>query len=269
MKKRKYLRLIKRLSALALVVFLLAFGSSGDIYTNCAEPSVAIDHDENRMFLDYADVVEMVRQVCNQQAAIPVVETSLSQIEERINAHPAVKNADVWFGVGGNLHIRISQRHPIALIENLKGEKCYLDRDGYTFPADIGQPARVVFANGFIHCAPSGDHISRNPGLNAVYSLASELHRQEFWNAWIEQVWVEPDTQMIMIPKWGKHEIRMGHPEHINGKLNKLSIFYRHALSADGWKSYRVLDARFRGQVIAITDKKSQEPVLLPDTLAL
>ncbi len=267
--KRRHLHILKRVLGLVLMVGLFAFGTQGAIYTDCSAPLVIIDHEEDRMFVDYADVVEMVQQVCHNAGPVPTDQASLSAIEQRLHRHPAVRQAEVWFGVNGTLHIRIQQRQPIALVENQMGERCYLDTEGYTFPADVGEPARVCYVNGFISCQPSGDHISHNSTLQAIHAVTTEMHNRPFWKAWIEQIWLEPDTQMVFIPKMGKHEILFGPAKEIARKLNKLDIFYTRALSATGWDQYTVIDARYKGQIIAKGPAPAPIPVTLPDTLAL
>lgn len=267
--KRRHLHILKRVLGLLLMVGLFAFGTQGDIYTDCSAPLVIIDHEEDRMFVDYADVVELVQQVCHNAGPVPTDQASLSAIEQRLHRHPAVRQAEVWFGVNGTLHIRIQQRQPLALVENQMGERCYLDTEGYTFPADVGEPARVCYVNGFISCQPSGDHISQNSTLQAIHAVTTEMQNRPFWKAWVEQIWLEPDTQMVFIPKMGKHEIHFGPAKEIARKLNKLDIFYTRALSATGWDQYTVIDARYKGQIIAKGPTPAPIPVTPPDTLAL
>ena len=54
-----------------------------------------------------------------------------------------------------------------------------------------------------------------------------------------------------MAPKLGNQKIFLGKYDNIEIKLENLKIFYQKAIAQEGWRKYKNIDLRFKGQVIA------------------
>jgi cell division protein FtsQ len=66
----------------------------------------------------------------------------------------------------------------------------------------------------------------------------------------IGQIFVSSNGDFILAPLIGDQKIVFGKYEDAQDKIQNLKIFYREAMPYEGWRKYRSIDVRFRGQVI-------------------
>jgi cell division protein FtsQ len=109
---------------------------------------------------------------------------------------------------------------------------------------------RVPIANGNIfERLENGDTVYSFVG-NEVFKIASYVDKQPFYKALIEQIFVNADNDMVLVPKIGNHVIIFGDANQIEIKFKKLLAFYREGMNRIGWSAYKSIDVRFDGQVI-------------------
>ena len=84
----------------------------------------------------------------------------------------------------------------------------------------------------------------------ALLDLVLQLREDEFMNAFIEQLHIVSQGEIVMIPKVGRAEILFGKPERIAEKFENLKAFYSEVVAETGWYKYSTIDLRFRDQII-------------------
>ena len=110
--------------------------------------------------------------------------------------------------------------------------------------------ARVVVATGSIPVYVP-DFLEREKHLlRQLFLLSTELRKDAFLNAMIGQIFVSSNGDFILAPLIGDQKIVFGKYEDAQDKIQNLKIFYREAMPYEGWRKYRSIDVRFRGQVI-------------------
>jgi cell division protein FtsQ len=177
-------------------------------------------------------------------------------IERVIINNKWIKQAEVYTDMNGELHIRAIQREPIMRVINYRNESYYIDLDGLKMPVSTKFTADVPVANGYI---AEGYEMSDTPtthALKGLIKIATYVDKEPFWNAQIDQIFVNADNEILLIPRVGDHKIIFGTIESMEEKFEKLMLFYREALSRTGWSKYSIIDLRFKGQVV--TKKKIQ-----------
>jgi cell division protein FtsQ len=80
--------------------------------------------------------------------------------------------------------------------------------------------------------------------------MASYVDKDPFLKAFIEQIFVRADNDLVLIPKVGSAKIIFGDTENMEGKFEKLLVFCKEGLNRIGWNKYRSIDLRFEGQII-------------------
>ena len=176
--------------------------------------------------------------------------SNLDELEKSLESHPAVKNCEAWRTADGRLHIQINERIPVLRLVHSSGRHRYLDNENFALPAFFGAPYRVPIVTGALPLAPEGRYLGQDSLFARLNRLQQCIAQDSFWVAMTEQIDVLPDTQFVLIPKLGHHEVWLGSIEHMAGKLLKMKHFYIYGLHEDGWKEYKYIDARFRGQVV-------------------
>ena len=133
-------------------------------------------------------------------------------------------------------------------------------------PLSSTYTARVPVANGFItekefemlqhNVAEMNDSLCKSSCLDDLFKLASFIRNDEFWKANIQQIRVEPNGELTVIPTIGDHHILLGTTDNMEQKFNKLLLFYRKGLNTTGWDQYTNINLKYKDQVIC-TKKNS------------
>lgn len=270
---KKGLRIGLGIAVIGIVVAFLSFVNSKSTQSNCQDIRVKIDTAGGLAFVKEAQILQMVGELCSADTTRIQVHT----LEHEIMLIPAVKSCEVYRDLNGIFTIQIKQRKPIARLCYASGDDQYIDTEGNLMPIIPGAPYRVMVFSGKIPDAYTlktlhqeqdslSDSVFVSPDiLREMYAIASTIDSTPFWRANIEQIYRQENGEYILIPKVGEHEIWLGNAEHVSGKLEKLYLFYNQALTKSGWREYKRIDIRFKGQVIA--KKELQTEIIVQDSI--
>jgi len=187
----------------------------------------------------------------------------VSELENVLNSHVAISKAEVYMSEDGEVSIEVKQRKPVMRVFNYDNESYYIDEEGELMPLSEKYTARVPVANGFI-AEPyakrymysindiKNDSLARaNSVLDDLFDIAMFIGQDEFWKVQVEQVYVNREGELELIPMVGDHRIVFGDATDIEQKFKKLRIFYEEGLNTTGWwNSYSVINLKFKDQVV-------------------
>lgn len=228
----------------------------------CNNIEIKIDESGKVYFVDKTDVLDLLKVSGESLIGKPVGEIDINKLEKIINRNPSVENAHVYKKVNGDIVVEIKQRTPLIRIFNMLGESYYIDKTGYFMPLSDKYTARVPIANGYIfekyasntditiQDIIDNDSLASKTVIDDIYLLAKYISNHEFWNAQIDQIYVNIDRDIELIPKVGNHIIILGDAENLEEKLNKLLLFYKKALPGVGWNEYKFINLKFKDQII-------------------
>ena len=70
------------------------------------------------------------------------------------------------------------------------------------------------------------------------------------WDVWIEQIVVDRDNKVQIIPRAGDFKVALGTLDDYKEKLDKLKLFIDKGLSAVGWNRYSEVNLEYHNQVV-------------------
>jgi cell division protein FtsQ len=262
--KKRIIQLLRTLLLLALpagTLVLLGFASQSNRAHPCREFRIRVDHSGGSQFVTTEDLRRAVTLELDSLEGRKIGPGALSRIREVVLSNPFVDRAAVYRTIGGDLHVEVSQREPILRVVNSRNQGYYLDRGGRMMPLSPAYAARVPVATGHIAASYSPDtRLSDAEGpagpkgqehvLRELYRLARHIDGDNFWSAFIDQVYVTPAGEFELIPKNGAHTIEFGSTEDMEEKFEKLLFFYRNGLSRVGWGYYRRVNVKYAKQVV-------------------
>ena len=91
-----------------------------------------------------------------------------------------------------------------------------------------------------------------------IYKLAQFIARDTFFNAQIEQIYLNSDNDFELIPLIGKHVIIFGDAGNMEEKFGNLLVFYKQGLAVQGWEKYDTINLKYHNQVVATNVEKKQ-----------
>jgi cell division protein FtsQ len=86
--------------------------------------------------------------------------------------------------------------------------------------------------------------------LKDIFPMINYIRNDSFWNAQIDQIWVDRDGEIDLIPRAGHHIVHLGTTENFMEKLDNLEAFYTEILPVAGWNTYKRINLEYKGQIV-------------------
>lgn len=203
------------------------------------------------LLMQPVDVTELIHKAFGYEFQSRSVRTvEIERLEKVLEKDPLVQDAEVYLDARDFVRVSVTQREPVIRIIDKDGWNYYLDKNGKRMPLSKHFTARVVVATGSIP-AYVPDFLQREKHiLRQLFLLSQDLRNDAFLSAMIGQVFVSSNGDFILAPLIGDQKIVFGKYEDAKEKIQNLKIFYREAMPYEGWRKYRSIDVRYRGQVI-------------------
>jgi cell division protein FtsQ len=263
--KKKLGKILLKLLVIVVWICLISGALFGFLYARqkaveikLSRIDVVIKNEADYGFVNREMIVRLIHTDGdeNKIKGRPVYDLATDSIEQVITKNKWIKQAEVYTDMNGELHIRVIQREPMLRVINYRNESYYIDRDGLKMPVSSMFTADVPVATGYISEGHEGSDTPATHALKGLIKIATYVDKEAFWNAQIDQIFVNADNELVLIPRVGDNKIMFGTIESMEEKFEKLMLFYREALPRTGWSKYSVIDLRFKGQVV--TKKKIQ-----------
>jgi cell division protein FtsQ len=205
---------------------------------------------------------------------------NIPSLENTLNQMPAIENAEVSVALNGEVVIRIKEREPLIRVITAHQESYYIDRTGKLMPLSDRYTANVLIATGNIYDRYAWRYklnisdikkdslLVKKSLLDDLYDLAAYIDKDPFFKEQVEQVYINEQGDIELVPKIGDQRIIFGNTQYIEKKFKKLKLFYTEGLNkTDGWNLYSVINLKYKDQVVCTrkgkaenTPKKAAEP---------
>lgn len=211
----------------------------------------------NRNLIDEADV----KQIMNKYSGFNVSQSQVKAldirgIESQIKADKRVKKAEVFVDAKGKLNVWIVQRQPVVRVMDSSNKSYYIDEDGKQVPTVNKSSIRVPLATGNIDLYHEGlFEKGKCNKLNEVFTVSKFIFNDSLLTSLIEQIDVNENKEITLIPKIGRHEIIIGDTMLLADKFENLKVMYQEGLKNEGWRKYKLLKLNYKGQVVGVRDE--------------
>jgi cell division protein FtsQ len=159
--------------------------------------------------------------------------------------------------IDGTLHIYADQRNPIMRVMANNGGDYYVDDDGVVVRRRNLYTPRLHIVGGNVNISQSMlngvsvlDTSIKNSILKDIFRLVSYINNDNFWSAQIDQIFVDWQDEIDLIPRVGSHIVHLGTAENFEGKLRNLEVFYEKVLPGVGWNKYSNISLAFKDQIV-------------------
>ena len=256
MQQKEVIRTLKRLGWMALLCLV------GVVLINMVERkqiaktvgiAVSIEHlPDGNDLLTRGDVFQILdRSFGYSMEGIPQNMVDVERIEKVLKENPFVLNAETYIGADNTVQIEVQQRIPVIRIMDKMGASYYFDIEGNKMPTSKHFTARVLVATGNIVPHTPEFMEREDHQLKQLFDLGKKLLADELYQPMMEQIYVNNRSEYILVPKLGNQKILLGKYSNIDIKLENLKAFYQKAIANEGWRKYKNIDLRYKGQVIA------------------
>ncbi len=262
-KKRSKIRLKHKplwyglLIALYMVVSISFVHQKSD-KQRCTQIDIEIADSSSHLFVSPKDIHRLLKENQFQISGYPIKNINDLEIENSIQTHPSIENAEVYKNYKGSLHILISQRKPIVRILDKEQNSYYIDENGKLMPLSENYTARVpVITGDFVRAYDKFKDVNLSVNtsdslLYNLFSLSKELKNNGYWSALCDQIVVNSKNDIILIPKTGAKKIILGQNNNFAKSLEVLTEFYNQALPYVGWEKYKTINLKYNNQIVCV-----------------
>lgn len=248
----KMVQLVFWTLALVGVMAALGFAAKEERSIPCREVDIHIYPEVEQAFTDEQDIAKMVTGSGTIASFIgqPMGSFPVNDLEKTIETSPYVENAEVYRELDGTLKLDVQQRTPVVRIfRNLSGGY-YIDHNGKKMPLSDKYSARVLVATGNIYERYEGNDSLYSKVGQELFILADFISKHPLWSKQIDEVYVNQNSEFVLIPKVGNQKILVGDASELEDKFKRLWLFYRKAVNRVGWETYKVINLKYTGQIV-------------------
>lgn len=172
---------------------------------------------------------------------------NIHDIEDKLNSFTTLYNIQIYrkvevngFSFGGKLIVNVDERTPVLRVKNAS-EDYYLDREGVSIPVSSNYVDRILIVSGTI----PDESVKKS-----LLAMASFVNKDDFWRAQIEQAFVQPNGELLLIPQVGDYVIEFGSPDDFREKFRNLKAVYEQGFKYMGWNKYKAISVKYRNEVV-------------------
>ena len=252
MKIVKKILLLLGLAYLAVIPVWLSYATS---QMRCEGINIVISDSSDYNLVTKRDILNLISGNTRISGEV-LKDIPVTVIEKTITGLPELKTAEVYTTVDGRLNIYADQRNPLFRLMTGGGDY-FIDDEGFVIRRRKLYTPRLHIVSGNIRVTRQMldgvsvlDTLVKNSILKDVITLVTYIRSDRFWSAQIDQIYVDDNDEIDLIPRLGNNLIHLGSIENLEGKLYNLEAFYKEVLPEVGWNYYSMINLEYRDQIV-------------------
>lgn len=228
------------------VGFTIYFTYSQMKAVRCQSIVVYINPNSPR-FMDEEEIAGMIEKSGEPIIGHRLSDIDIEKLETKLTTFATLNNVEIYrkidakgWSFSGKLIINVDERTPVLRIKNAN-EDYYLDREGVKIPVSSKYLERIMIASGTF----PDETVKTN-----LLKMTDFVNKDEFWRAQIEQVFIQPNGELLLLPQVGDYLIEFGKPEDYELKFRNLKAVYQQGFKNFGWNKYKAISVRYQNQVV-------------------
>ncbi len=249
----KILLLIPSLYLVAMPAYYAGISNS----SLCRGLRVTIADSAQYHFVTKRDISNTIIGKNGNPVGRPVRDIRLSEVENTMSRYSELKTAEAYMTIDGIMHVYADQRTPVLRLMPNEGGDYYIDNEGIVVRRRNLYTPRLHIVGGNINISQAMlngvsvlDTSIKNTILKDIFKLVKYINGHDFWSAQIDQIYVDNNDEIDLIPRVGNNRIHLGTSEDFEKKLRNLKVFYEKVLPEVGWNRYSVINLAFRDQIV-------------------
>ena len=253
---RRFLKILVIIPLLYIIIVPVYFASSSNAGP-CGGIDVIIRDSADYRFVTEKHLLNLIHNGSGRIIGAPAKEISVAGIESRINILRELKVAEVYMTIDRTLKVYVDQREPIMRVMPSEGGDYFVDEEGVVVRKRNLYNPRLHIVGGNINITSAMlngvsvlDTSIRYTVLRDIFHLVNYISDDDFWSAQIDQIFVDREDEIDLIPRVGNHVIHLGTTENYEGKLRNMETFYDKVLPDVGWNKYSIISLEFKDQIV-------------------
>jgi len=198
-------------------------------------------------FMDEQEITQLIERSGEPIIGHQLLDINIDHLEAKLNTYSTFKDVEIFrkiessgLSFAGKIIIILSERSPVLRIKSAS-EDYYLDKEGIQIPVSSKYIDRILIASGTIPDESAKSNLLK---------MTEWVNQDEFWKAQIEQIFIQPNGELLLIPQVGDYIIEFGKPEDFQFKFRNLKAVYQQGFKYFGWNKYKVISVKYQNQVV-------------------
>ena len=226
---------------LVYLIIVLTFVAIKLGEVTCSGLQVAVNDTLVNSFVNQEEIMRVIKRDYGNIEGMPLLSVNKDSLERILAKNRMIKSAQVYYSLDGFLHVVIDQREPVLRV--ISKESYYVDKEGEVMPLSTKFTSRVVVATG---------NVTKEFTSKKLYPFVMMIRENEFWNAYIEQIVVRQNEDIVLIPKVGNFQIVLGQVDGADARMEKLMLFLKRGIAKKGWNRYKEVNLKFKNQIVCV-----------------
>ena len=217
----------------------------------CKDYKITIKSADKNLFIDEKDVYKLLSSATGGAVkGQPISAINIRKLETMLENSVWINDAQLYFDNTNTLHVTVNEREPLARVFTIGGSSFYIDSLQKRMPLSERKSARVPVFTGF----PDKKNLSQKDSvlLSDIKTVATFINNDPFWKSQASEIDITPERNFEMVPVIGNHLVKIGDAQNLDQKFHRLFLFYKNVLSRTGFDKYKVIDAQYDGQIVAV-----------------
>ena len=251
---RHLLALLLTVACMAVLLVVLRASAKERHQVLCKDVAVTITDSLERRFVTKQDVKDFLKEYGNYNGQ-RIDSVDLKRIENLLEGRSAIRNCEAYVTGDGVLHIGVSQREPVVRFQTA-GNGYYADREGFIFPLQKNDAARVPVIDGAVPLKVARGYKGR-PGSEAerrwlaeAIRLVGYIGQDKTWNHFFGQATVLPGGDFVLVPNEGRERFLFGPARDLEAKFGRIRTYYEAVVPAGEPDRYGSVNVKFDKQII-------------------
>jgi len=238
---KKFLLIVVALMTIGYLVFSAAYFRKLSRNKLCESFEVVIADSNRVQFVLTRDIERLVKRHNLHPVGKSFGDINTLAIRDTILTNQLVETAEVYTTPAGGIVAAIRQRQPVIRVITSQGRSYYVDQERRIMPVTPAFTVYVPVVTGAV---------TETMAREELYDFAMFLQRNADWDAWIEQIEVRSNDDVVLIPRAGDFSIVMGSLKDYPVKLSKFIRFVDQGLNVLGWNRYSEINLKYENQVV-------------------
>lgn len=239
----RFLFMVVLVAYLFVSFFILRSHAAED---KCRDLQVEVLDSAVQQYVSAADVYRYIEEYDLDPCGKPWSEVDTEKLERALMLNGVLSSVECYKRVGGTVCVEVTQRIPVMRVM-ANGSNYYVDTEGQRMAA-VGQyRAHLPLVTGQVDSVLT---------YRDLLPLARYVYSHPFWNAQIEQIYVNERHEIELVPRVGNQTILLGSVQDYESKFDNLMLVYKKVFGQTGWSMYDTVSLKFKNQVVCTRKKK-------------
>ena len=238
---KKYFNILKFSSLILVLVFLYGFAAHRSSLRDEQKVQVYFENGDN-LFVSYETVNKLLIQKLEASGLERKENINLKQLEDYLQGHEMVQNAEIYLTLNGELGAIITQRTPVLRV-TCDTEAYYYDTQGKKMPLSENYSARVPITTDTISGQDDTELIALSNIINGDAFLKKQIIA-------IDRVSKGESREFELKTRVGDQKILLGDLKRIDKKIAKLKVFYKKTMLDSTYTKYKTINLKFSDQIV-------------------